>query len=102
MQKDRYNFSKDFRNHYDKVSFKARRAELISTDLPHHALPSDSNRAPQAAVPTYSTKFIAREITKTGGRTHAYLEEFYGSRNQEMAELMHSAIYPGAGQMDMN
>lgn len=98
----RYNFSPKFYEEYDFVSLKARKYACINTDPPHELLSRDDVRwAPNAAVPTRATTFIIKEITKMGGRTHYYLEEFYSKRNKEMGQRMHSSIYPGAGQMDM-
>merc|ERR1712151_51068 len=98
----RYNLTDKFRAKYEFVSREARKGECINVEPPHELLPIDEEHVPRAAVPTINTKFIYNEIKLTSGRTHDYLAEFYGSRNQEMARRMSSSIYPGAKYMDMD
>lgn len=99
MPAGRYNFSDDFDEKYNYVSRKARKCECISHDGKYKP---DKWRAAKPAVPVDSSMFVLLEIMKTGGRTHDYLEEFYGKRNEEMAKLLKSSIYPGSEQMDMS
>jgi len=106
----RYNFSPRFLHLYKKVSFKCREGECIDRELPHAPIPLASHPAPRAAVPMPTVTFIFQEIMKTGGRTHDYLRRFYLRRDEqdpekfvptEMAEQMHSSIYPFSSEMDM-